>query len=150
MRRRPTIRFVGEDPALAARSATPVDELSERPYSLTGTAVRAVVDSPAAASSVLLALARGADAVVQLRLVDAAEFVEASQRLADVSAPATPVLARDQRDLLDLLAAGHTLGDAARRLGMSQRTAHRRLGAARAALGATTNAEAVAGLRTHR
>jgi DNA-binding NarL/FixJ family response regulator len=146
MRRRPTIRFVGEDPNLAARSAIPIEELPERPYAVGGIAIRAVVDSAATASEVLRALARGADAVVHLQLADAASFVDATQRLADVSAPTPAVLARDQRELLDLLATGHTLSDAAAELGMSSRTAHRRLAAARATLGATSNIEAIAHL----
>ena len=144
------IRFVGEDPAFASGSSMPLDEIPERPYSLAGTTVRAVVDSPAVASAVLRALARGADAVVELRMADTSEFVDAAQRLADVSPPTPTLLARDQQELLALLAAGHTLSEAAGRLGMSSRTAHRRLGAARAVLGATTNAEAVASLRATR
>ena len=56
------------------------------------------------------------------------------------------MLEHDQQELLDLLAAGHTLGWAAARLAMSPRTAHRRLGAARALLGASSNAEAIAKL----
>ena len=148
MRRRPTIRLVGEDPAFArvgdATRGVPRASVLAQP----STTVRAVVDSAAAASAVLRALARGADAVVELRLVDTSEFVDAAQRLADVSPPTPALLARDQQELLALLAAGHTLSEAASRLGMSSRTAHRRLGAVRAVLGATTNAEAVASLHS--
>jgi hypothetical protein len=144
VRRRPTIRYVGEDPAAVVCSATPIEDLPDRPYTLGGTTVWAIVDSEAAASAVLLALARGADAVVQLRLADAVEFLDATARLADVSEPVPDGLAVDQLELLDMLATGHTLSDAATLLGMSSRTAHRRLGAARVALGATTTAEAIA------
>ena len=130
----------------AAASAMPLEDVPQHPYSLSGTTVRAVVDSAAAASAVLRALARGADAVVELHLVDPSEFVDAAQRLADVSPPA--LLALISRSCSRLLAAGHTLSEAASRLGMSSRTAHRRLGAVRAVLGATTNAEAVASLHS--
>ncbi len=49
-----------------------------------------------------------------------------------------------ERDLLSLLGGGVPLGGAARRLGISRRTADRRLAAARAAFGVRTTAEAVA------
>jgi DNA-binding CsgD family transcriptional regulator len=145
VRRRPTIRFVSDDPMAVLAHGTPIERLPARPYALDAT-VCAVVDTPAVGAAVLHALARGADAVVMLRLDDASEFVEATQRLADVSVPAPAVLARDQVELLELLAAGHTLAEAATTLGLSSRTAHRRLGGARAVLGAATNAEAIARL----
>ena len=148
MRRRPRIRFVGDDPMTVAHG-TPIGRIPVRPYALDAT-VCAVVDTPEVAAAVLHALARGADAVVMLRLDDASQFVEAAQRLAEVGAPVAPVLADDQVELLELLADGHTLGDAAEKVGMSPRTAHRRLGAARAILGATSNAEAIATLHVRR
>jgi DNA-binding NarL/FixJ family response regulator len=52
-------------------------------------------------------------------------------------------LTSDQRVLLDLLANGVTLGEAARRLNLSRRTADRRIAEARLALGVRTTAEAV-------
>jgi DNA-binding NarL/FixJ family response regulator len=52
-------------------------------------------------------------------------------------------LDEEQRRLLALLAHGLSVPEAARRLHLSRRTAERRLAEARAALGATTNAEAV-------
>jgi DNA-binding NarL/FixJ family response regulator len=53
----------------------------------------------------------------------------------------------DQRRLLRLLADGWTLGEAAGELGLSRRTADRRLDAARHALGAERTAEALARAR---
>lgn len=52
-------------------------------------------------------------------------------------------LTADQLALLGLLADGATLGQAARQLHLSRRTADRRLAAARCALAVTTTAEAV-------
>jgi DNA-binding NarL/FixJ family response regulator len=146
MRRRPAIRFVGGDPALHTRGAVGLDDVPGRPYLLAGTTVCAVVEDSETAAAVLQVLARGADVVAQLTLPDASAFLDSVRRVAAVPAPSSPVLDGDQRALLDLLARGHTAGDAARRLGMSLRTAHRRLGGARAVLGATSNAEAIARL----
>ena len=87
MRRRPTIGFVCEDPTLSRTHGTPIDQVPPQPYALECT-VSAVVDSPAAA--VLRALSRGACAVVQLRLEDSSEFVEATRRLADHRPPRQP------------------------------------------------------------
>lgn len=50
----------------------------------------------------------------------------------------------DQHRLLELLASGRTVGEAAAALDLAPRTAERRLAAARAALGARTTAQAVA------
>lgn len=49
----------------------------------------------------------------------------------------------EQRLLLDLLADGLTLGEAALQLGLARRTADRRLAAARRVLGVATTAEAI-------
>jgi DNA-binding NarL/FixJ family response regulator len=54
-----------------------------------------------------------------------------------------------QRRLLELLGRGLSVSEAARRLHLSRRTAERRLAEARGALGAATNAEAVARVREH-
>jgi DNA-binding NarL/FixJ family response regulator len=54
-----------------------------------------------------------------------------------------PELPADERELLELLADGRTLGEAAAHLHISRRTADRRLASARARLGVATTAEAV-------
>jgi hypothetical protein len=54
-----------------------------------------------------------------------------------------PALSADERALLAELLAGAALGEAARALHLSRRTADRRLASARAALGAATTAEAL-------
>jgi DNA-binding CsgD family transcriptional regulator len=58
------------------------------------------------------------------------------------SRPATPLTA-EQCDLLDLLAAGHSIAEAARMRYLSLRTANRRVADARTALGVPTTREAV-------
>lgn len=148
---RPLIRLVEGDPALAGGpGAIPISGVPDEPFGLTGTTVAAVVDDAVTSSAVLQALVRGADVVLRLDLPDAAGLLDALARIGDVCAPSAAALDREQWALLDLLARGNTAGEAARQIGMSLRTAHRRLGAARAALGAACNAEAIARLSTMR
>lgn len=54
-----------------------------------------------------------------------------------------PTVGPDERALLELLLDGATIGEAARRLHISRRTADRRLASARRALAAPTTAEAL-------
>jgi DNA-binding CsgD family transcriptional regulator len=56
---------------------------------------------------------------------------------------ATPRLEPEDRAILGLLAEGHTLGEAAALLGLSRRTADRRLARGRLALGARRTTEAI-------
>jgi DNA-binding NarL/FixJ family response regulator len=58
-------------------------------------------------------------------------------------------LGEEPQRLLELLGAGLSITDAARDLGLSLRTAERRLAEARRRLGATTNAQAIACLWGH-
>lgn len=64
-----------------------------------------------------------------------------------VGADAAAGLSAEERRLLELLAAGATLGEAAGRLHLSRRSADRRLASARAALGVVTSGEAVVAYR---
>jgi DNA-binding CsgD family transcriptional regulator len=57
--------------------------------------------------------------------------------------PAPPALSPEQVELLRLLGEGASLGDTARRLNVSRRTADRRIASARRTLGVNTTAEAV-------
>jgi DNA-binding NarL/FixJ family response regulator len=59
-----------------------------------------------------------------------------------------PRLTREEQALVGLLLAGATLGAAARELGLSRRTADRRLASVRAKLGVRTTAEALVRLAT--
>lgn len=60
-----------------------------------------------------------------------------------VGSSRTPRVGSDERALLELLLGGASIGEAARRLHISRRTADRRLAAARHALDAGTTAEAL-------
>jgi DNA-binding NarL/FixJ family response regulator len=110
------------------------------------------VDGEEAARAALVAVVRGASVVVCVEKAPpqvAAQFVEDLVRLNTVEqhrpALADPLarLDAEQRRLLELLAEGRSLGDAAEALHISRRTADRRLAEARRALGARTTAEAI-------
>jgi len=102
------------------------------------------------AAEALLAAVGGAGVVVHARagrdVID--RLVDDLRRLGPVDhrtgepAPG-PGLTADERRLLDALASGRTLGEAAVELHLSRRTADRRLAAARRKLGVATTAEAV-------
>lgn len=113
-----------------------------------GAEVRRVSDLRTAADAVLAAVG-GTPVVV---LADAPRDVvdrlcDDLRRLGEVehliSPPAEPTLSATERELLGALLAGCSLGEAARALHLSRRTADRRLAAARAALGVTTTPAAV-------
>lgn len=109
------------------------------------------------AAAALLAVVAGAGLVAD---VDASD--ELIDRLCDdlrrfgrvdvltPASPRRPALTRLQRQLLAALADGRTLGAAAQELGLSRRTADRRLAEARAVLGVETTAEAIVALETAR
>jgi DNA-binding CsgD family transcriptional regulator len=112
------------------------------------------VRDEATAAAALLCAARGADLVVALRdPEESADFIEDLRHLGSVEHSTAPTtggqgsrLAEDQITLLRLLASGLSLTDAAQRLFLSQRTAERRVAAARRTLGVATTAEALARL----
>jgi DNA-binding CsgD family transcriptional regulator len=101
------------------------------------------------AGRAVLAAVRGARLVISADaprdVID--QLCDDLRRLGDldhrVGQSPAPVLSVEQRALLAQLLAGATLGQAARTLHLSRRTADRRLAAARAALGARTTAEAL-------
>lgn len=63
------------------------------------------------------------------------------------STPRAPRLTSEEQALVDLLLRGKTLGEAARALLLSRRTADRRMASVRAKLGVRTTAEALVALR---
>jgi DNA-binding CsgD family transcriptional regulator len=109
-----------------------------------------VVESGTDAAAAVMAAVAGAGVVV-----DGRADRETLDRLCDdlrrlgsldhrtEDAPRGPRLTREQAELLGLLGAGLTLGESARRLNLSRRTADRRLARARAVLGVETTAEAI-------
>jgi DNA-binding NarL/FixJ family response regulator len=113
-----------------------------------------VVDADDARQALLAVLA-GAGLVVSVTAdrptVD--RFLDDLRRLGPIDhlTPGTDWPARlnvEQRALLDLLADGLTLGEAAHNLGLSRRTADRRLAGARRVLGVATTAEAILASRS--
>jgi len=110
--------------------------------------VGVVEDEQDAAAAVLAAVA-GARLVVTARadqdVID--RLCDDLRRLGSLehrtSTPAGDDLTAEQRALVRLLLRGATLGEASRQLHVSRRTLDRRWAAVRAALGATTTAEAL-------
>ncbi len=133
-------------------TATTLDDLPREPFALghLRLAVVGEVADPDDAAAFLLAAARGVAVVVGLRLTGAAaeQFLDDLARLTDLHQAPTELaeLSVEHRQLLDALTEGLTLTAAAERLGLSRRTATRRLAEARALLGASTTVEA---LRLH-
>lgn len=112
------------------------------------------IETEADAAAALLSVLAGAGAVIQAggegplldRLLDDLRHL----RRVDVRRgprPGDSPVDEDARAILAILAEGRTLGDAAAQLGLSRRTADRRLAGARAALGVERTVEAVARAR---
>lgn len=130
------------------RGLVPPDE----PWDLGPARIVAVGPLPdlAAAQAALLCAVRGAGLVVGLDPAApwAAGFRADLRSLAPAAPPAgepgpADPLTPDQRDMLELLAAGNSIAGAARLRFLSLRTANRRVAEARDALGVATTREAV-------
>jgi DNA-binding NarL/FixJ family response regulator len=130
-------------------TGVPEDWLPAGRRLVVGGRVRDLKDARAA----VLAAARGAGV---LALVDgtsevAAQLFDDLSRLGEVevrgAGPEPQALDAEQRAVLELVAAGATLPEAAARLNFSLRTVNRRLAAARARLGVRTTPEAVTRFR---
>jgi DNA-binding NarL/FixJ family response regulator len=132
----PTFRFVVEGASLAAARAVP------------GVHVDTIVDRSSAATAVLAAVA-GRDLVLRCdapdKVVD--ELLDDLARLGTVVHEPAVRLTPQQGELLAQLRDGHSLGEAARALHISRRTADRRLASARTTLGVRTTTEAVIAAR---
>lgn len=139
---------------LRARGWLVADGFDSRPPG-TRVVLCGTVATPRDAAAALLAALDGcglvvrasADAEVIERLVDDLRRIgEVEHRLGPEGAagPSGPAVSPDGAALLALLADGLTLGAAADRMGISRRTADRRLAEARAALGARRTTEAIA------
>jgi hypothetical protein len=151
---RPTVVITTHDAGVTARAihtdAIPISDLPAEPFPLgsRGLHAFATVRDPLDCEAALVALARGVDLVLTLDIGGAqgAAFVDDLARVSNVSArdsDSRAGLSADQVALLDGLASGRTLTDVARSLGMSRRTATRRVSEARAILGVTTTIEAL-------
>jgi DNA-binding NarL/FixJ family response regulator len=131
-----------------------IDELPPRTWELgaMGLACACTLEAPADAERALVAAARGTGLVAH-SLLDRkalARFVDDLRRFGpvDVGSPRSEsaradALSPDQSRALEIVAGGGSLADVATTLHCSQRTAGRRVAAAREALGARTTAEAI-------
>jgi DNA-binding CsgD family transcriptional regulator len=110
-----------------------------------------VADAASAAQAVLAAMggvdlvvvATGPRDVIDQLCDDLRRLGELDHRVGGGGSPAPAILSGDERALLAQLIGGASLGEAARALHLSRRTADRRLAAARRALNATTTSEAL-------
>lgn len=136
-------------PAPLGWTATTIDALPAEPFALGHLRLAVVGDVVDArdAATYLLAAARGVAVVVGLRFTGPAaeQFLDDLGRLTELRQAPSQVnaLSVEHRQLLDALAEGLTLTAAAERLGLSRRTATRRLAEARALLGVSTTVEAL-------
>lgn len=139
-------RVVGE----ARAAGWSIVESWDRPARSGPVVCAGVVRTAGDASSAVLAALRGDGVVIEAdaprAVLDA--LCEDLRRLGPLDhrlTQPTPdvTLTDDQRALLALLADGMAVGQAAKHLNLSRRTADRRLAAARRALGAATTTEAV-------
>ncbi len=89
------------------------------------------------------------DDVTAVRLFDQARRLVPASWFDDTEPPLTSGLDQTQLQLLCHLAAGESIGSAARALHLSERTASRRLEAARTVLGIRSNAEAARVVANH-
>lgn len=104
------------------------------------------VDAHAMGEAALLAAVRNVAVVIRLEGSDRhrGAFIDELARVADVEdGAALAQLTDEQRALLRLLAQGRSITEAAEAVGLSRRTAHRRLDAARRALGVKSVTEAI-------
>jgi DNA-binding CsgD family transcriptional regulator len=93
----------------------------------------------------LIVAARAPREVMDRLIGDLRHVGPVEHRRADPDA--RPWLGPTERAMLTLLAEGHSLGEAANRLGLSRRTADRRLAKARRTLGVERTAQAIAQAR---
>jgi hypothetical protein len=138
--RRP-IAILAPDPCPPV--AVPLRSLPDEPFSLRGVCAYGVIRDERDRDAVLVALARDADVVIAIDLpaTQRAALLDDITRIADVREAG--LLKPEERAVVDGLIEGRTLTEVARSLGMSRRTATRRLAAARVAFGAATTMELI-------
>jgi DNA-directed RNA polymerase specialized sigma24 family protein len=140
-RNRRPLAIIAPDPS--SDGAIALRSVPEEPFSLRGVRVQGVVHDEHDCDAVLVALARGADVVVAIDLPPAkrAVLLDDMARIADLREAG--LLTSEERAVVDGLVEGRTLTDVARMLGMSRRTATRRLAGAKLAFGAATTIELI-------
>jgi DNA-binding CsgD family transcriptional regulator len=133
-----------------------IDGLDSRP-ALGRVVLRGTVTTARDAAAALLAALDGfgllvrvtADPAIRDRLEDDLRRLGPVETAGPIAPAGGPAIHPQGRAILGLLAEGHSLGEAAHLLGLSRRTADRRLADARAALGVTRTTEAIARAARH-
>lgn len=130
---------VGESRLATHRAVVVTDEASA------AAAVRAAIDGEA-----VVVHAAAPRAILDRLYDDLRRLGPVTVRAGAALEPEPPAgrLSDEERDLIDLLATGRTVRDAAIALHISRRTADRRLRSARAALGVATTIEAIVATRS--
>lgn len=135
------------------------DDLRAPPLDLARTVVRGVIDRPELVEAAVLVAAWGGGLLVAVdglaeharhRLLDDLGRIGPVDRSSAAVPLATDPAENDGLRLLELIAEGRSLGEAARELSLSRRTADRRLAAARGALGVESTTAAIAALSRRR
>lgn len=130
---------------VAGRAAIPLAATSTMGWSLQGHLAAGRIDDAAGHAAALDAAIRGADVVVDVVAGRLESFRDDAARASIAEwRPPSPGPDRGWAVLLDALAAGDSIEQAARRCHLSLRSAHRKLAIARAELGVTSTAAAVA------
>lgn len=152
----PLVVIEGSDPDLQlaaqelAASGWRLEDGFAAPYRADRVVRHGVVSSAALAAAALTAAMAGQGLLVRVDaprdvldrfLGDLRHLGPVEQRSGRVAA--TPQLEPEDRAILGLLAEGHSLGEAAALLGLSRRTADRRLARGRRVLGAQRTTEAI-------
>lgn len=129
--------------AVTGVQGVPLAQLPDEPFVLKGVVAFGEVRDERGCESVLVALSRGVDVIVAVEVSakQRAAFFDEISRIAEIRHGRAPMLTREERAVVAGLADGKTLTEVARALGMSRRTATRRLAAARLAFGVATTME---------
>lgn len=142
--------LAGPSDALRAQGWKVVDRLHDPPLRTERLLCRALIVDSAAAEAAVLAASWGAGLLIGIGGLDPGvrdRLVDDLERIAPVVRRMQPIdlpIHAEAARLLDLLASGLTLGDAARVAYISRRTADRRLADAKRALGAASTAGLIA------
>ena len=135
-------------------STIAIDEIPADPFDLSDRriVVTAAVGDADCAAGALLAASRGCSIAASVTLPDAAReaFLDDLARLVSIepSAASGATLAPDQVELLSRLAGGATVKHAADQLGLSRRSATRRLTDAKRVLGVSSTSAAIKAVRS--
>jgi DNA-binding NarL/FixJ family response regulator len=150
-RDRDALAAIAAEARAAGLHTSRLDNVPVEPWQLDGLVVSGVVSTRDDAARAVLAAVRGArivvclpdDARITAFLIDGLRRVGPLELVASSNERTQPLLSELERRLLELLAAGSTIAEAAATVGYSRRTIERRLAEVRRRLGVGSNAEAL-------